>query len=86
MLLNDAQKLFEQEFDAAVAESAKMLDGELIPEGTEEDYFNSLDEIHHCGVCITREVLNIVWPAVEKYITYLENLYALPPEPESVAP
>ena len=74
MLLSDAQKLFEQEFDAAVAESSKMLDGELIPDGTDEDYFNSLDEIHHCGTCITREVLNIMWPSIERYVVYLENI------------
>ena len=72
MLINAAKVLFEEEFDAAISHSAKMLDGEFIAEGTEDAYLDCWEDIHHCGTCITREVMNVMWPSIEKYINSLE--------------
>ena len=72
MLIDNQRIVFEKEFEISVANAAKMLDGEFIPEGTEDAYLDCWENIHHCGTCITREVLNTVWPSVEKYIDCLE--------------
>ena len=71
-----ARDKFEIDFDQAIHLSSRTLDGDfhLIDEDTEYDDF--YEQFFHCGICTTREVMNIVWPSVENYISYLEDLVA----------
>ena len=74
--LRESDKKFEIDFDQAIHLSSRTLDGDfhLMDEDTEyEDFY---EQFFHCGICTTREVMNIVWPSVENYISYLEDLVA----------
>lgn len=69
-----ARDKFEYDFDQAVSLSSSTLDGDYHLMDEDADYDDFYEQFFHCGTCTTREVLNIVWPAIEKYIPYLEDL------------
>lgn len=57
-----------------VYEAAGIMEMNDLPEdATEEEYLDLYEDRFHCGTCITRAVLEVVWPAVEAYIDYLKE-------------
>ena len=45
----------------------------LDEDAAEEVREYAYEERFHCGTCIVRAVMGVVWPAVEEYITWLKN-------------
>lgn len=57
-----------------IHEAGQIMDLNDLPEdATEEEYMELYEDRFHCGVCITRAVLEVVWPSVEAYIEYLKG-------------
>lgn len=57
-----------------IHQAGRVMDLEDLPENaTEEEYMELYEDRFHCGVCVTRAVLDVVWPSVEAYIDYLKE-------------
>ena len=72
--LHDRENLLVQEIDEAIERAGHMMNMDDLPEGQDEGVYNDLyDERYHCGVCSVREVMEVVWPAVDAYIKFLKE-------------
>lgn len=61
--------------DDAIEEAAKVMD--LVDAPDDDERWAERDQLfearHHCGTCQVRTVMEVVWPAIENYITYLKG-------------
>ncbi|MFY8201452.1 MAG: hypothetical protein ACOVLE_12320 [Pirellula staleyi] len=61
-----------EKIDEAIIETGKYMDlDDLDPE--DPDYETQWEARFHCGVCVTRSVMEQVWPAVEEYIAAIKE-------------
>jgi len=75
---------FENEFYAAVHATEKHMALADIDEDDEEAQLDAYDERYHCETCLVRNVMDLMWPPIERYITALESKIAeLTPEVDS---
>lgn len=60
--------------DRSIRAAERMLAMEDVPdEDVDPDAFWDEHEARfHCEVCTVREVLNVIWPEVEKYVDWLK--------------
>lgn len=74
-MTDDTYLIFENEIDEAIKRTGQLLDfADVDDEGmTDEQIADIYDDRHHCGVCITRFVMESVWPSVERYIDALKT-------------
>jgi len=66
----------EAELLAAIDTSVRLAERKLAlvdydPEVDEDAYYDAQEAIFHCEVCTVREVMEVIWPSVEKYIDWL---------------
>lgn len=62
------------QIDQQVQRAGKIMDLADLPAGaTEDEYMELYGGRYHCGVCVTRSVLDVVWPSIEAYIEYLKG-------------
>jgi hypothetical protein len=67
-----------ENIDLAIQKAAKVMElQDLEVEGngdlSEEDAYDMYEARHHCGTCEVRTVMEVVWPAVEKYVDALKS-------------
>ena len=68
----DPDESFLQSIDKAVQDAASLMDMGDVGDMPDEDYDMIYEARHHCGTCMTRTVMETVWPEIEKYINYLK--------------
>lgn len=80
--LDRAASMFSTRIDLAVIEAGKKMDClDVSPDMTDEECENLYEERFHCGTCVTRAVMETVWPSIEEYIQWLEGLIVSQSEP-----
>lgn len=68
------EKELLENIDASFITAAKVLELGDVPEELEEDELNAIYESrHHCGTCMVRTVMEVVWPAVEEYLDWMQG-------------
>ena len=67
------QDEYLKNIDDAISHAAKIMDLDDLDPENEEEYEIEWEARFHCGTCVVRTVLDLVWPSVEGYITALEE-------------
>lgn len=67
------QDEYLKKIDDAIIHAAKIMDLDDLDPENEEHYETEWEARFHCGTCVVRTVLDLVWPSVEGYITALEE-------------
>ena len=78
-LLRTAKHKFHYEMSLAVGEAARILN---IDDIHEEDFETQQDMVeirHHCGTCMTNEVITRTEPILLEYLSLLETVVGLDP-------
>ena len=58
----------------AIETAALHMDLEDLPDDAPEtDYERAYEERHHCGTCVVRSVMEVIWPSIDAYIDYLDR-------------
>jgi hypothetical protein len=70
--LPDAEDQLLRAIDDAIVEAGRIMDlADIDMDDIEHDL--AFEARFHCGVCITRTVMEAVWPAIEDYHAYLRG-------------
>lgn len=57
----------------AFSEAAKILELADCPDFLDDEEMEMIFESrHHCGTCMVRTVMDVVWPEIEKYVAYVK--------------
>lgn len=67
------EEKFLQAIDQAIIRAANKMDLSDLEDETDEEYDRTFEDRFHCGTCVVREVLDVVWPEIEAYIDYIKN-------------
>ena len=67
------QDEYIKKIDDAISHAAKIMDLDDLDPENEEEYETEWEARFHCGKCVVRTVLDLVWPSFEEYITALEE-------------
>lgn len=80
--LDRAASMFSTKIDLAVIEAGKKMDcSDVSPDMSDEECELVYEQRFHCGTCVTRAVMETVWPPIEEYIEWLEQLIVAQGEP-----
>jgi hypothetical protein len=71
-MLTDDHLLLLKNLDDAIIEAAKFMDLADVNEDS-DDYDTVWEDRYHCGTCVVRSVMEVVWPSIDELITSLEN-------------
>ena len=67
------QDEYLKNIDDAISHAAKIMDLDDLDPENEVHYETEWEARFHCGTCVVRTVLDLVWPSVEGYIMALEE-------------
>lgn len=67
------EALLLRNIDEAVKRAADVLDGKELPFLDDEEAETAWAEMHHCGTCTVRTVMDVVWPALVEYQNFLRE-------------
>lgn len=68
------QDEYLKKIDEAIIHAAKIMNlDDLDAEKDEEQYETEWEARFHCGTCVVRTVMDLVWPSIDEYITALEE-------------
>lgn len=67
------EQAFLDAIDASVKQAESLMDLNDLDDVSDEDYEAVQEERLHCGICMTRTVMEAVWPSVEAYIDWLKG-------------
>ena len=62
-----------QNIDQAIVDAGVAMDLGDIDTSDDDESELVWESRHHCGVCQTRTVMEIVWPSIEAYIQFLKR-------------
>ena len=66
---------FLSRIDMAVEEAGRKMDClDIDSDASEEEAEQIYEDRFHCGTCVVRTVMETVWPSVENYVDWLEQV------------
>ena len=74
MLKLKTEQEFLEKIDKSFVEAARVLELADLPDQLgEADLEQFHEDRHHCGTCMVRTVMDVVWPTVEEYVNWLKG-------------
>lgn len=58
--------------DHAIVKAGQLMDMADAPDD-EGEYESMFEDRFHCGTCVTRTVMETVWPSIQSYIDWLKD-------------
>ena len=74
MLKLKTEQEFLEKIDESFDKAARVLELADLPDQLgEADLEQFYEDRHHCGPCMVRTVMDVVWPTVEEYVNWLKG-------------